>query len=230
MGQVIQGDIDSLTPDDVRTYHLGSVLNGGSSGPYHDDFSPAPKWLELADAFYNASIDTRGNRTAIPVIWGTDAVHGHSNIMGATIFPHNVGLGAMRDPELIRKIAEATAVEVRVTGMEWTFAPTVTVPQDVRWGRSYEGYSEDPAIVAAYTGVFVRGLQGEPNSPNFLRPPHVLATTKHYLADGGTEGGRDQGDARIPKRRCGIFTPPAIRPRLRVACRRSWRRSRAGTG
>ncbi len=119
--------------------------------------------------------------------------------MGATIFPHNVGLGAMRDPELIRKIAEATADEVRVTGMEWTFAPTVTVPQDVRWGRSYEGYSEDPAIVASYTGVFVRGLQGDPNSKDFLRPPHVLATTKHYLADGGTEGGRDQGDARIPE-------------------------------
>ncbi len=118
VGQVIQGDIDSLTPDDVRTYHLGSVLNGGSSGPYHDDLSPAPKWLQLADEIYNASVDTRGNRTAIPVIWGTDAVHGHSNIMGATIFPHNVGLGAMRDPELIRKIAEATAAEVRVTGME----------------------------------------------------------------------------------------------------------------
>ena len=85
-------------------------------------------------------------------------------------------------------LAEATAAEVRVTGMEWTFAPTVTVPQDVRWGRSYEGYSEDPAIVASYTGVFVRGLQGEPGSRDFLRPPHVLATTKHYLADGGTEG------------------------------------------
>jgi len=214
VGQVIQGDIGSLTPDDVRTYHLGSVLNGGSSGPGGDDFAPAPKWLELADAFYQASVDKTGNRTAIPVIWGTDAVHGHSNIIGATLFPHNVGLGAMRDPALMAKIAAVTSAEVRVTGMEWTFAPAVSVPQDVRWGRSYEGYSEDPAVVASYVGVFVRGLQGEPDSPDFLRPPHVLATTKHYLADGGTDGGRDQGDAHITEAALrdihGSGYPPAI--------------------
>ena len=214
VGQVVQADIASVTPDDVRTYHLGSVLNGGNSGPGGDDFAPAPKWLELADAFYDASIDTRGNRTAIPVIWGTDAVHGHTNIIGATIFPHNVGLGAMRDPAVMAKIAAATAAEVRVTGMEWTFAPAVSVPQDTRWGRSYEGYSEDPAVVASYVGVFIRGLQGEPGSPDFLRPPHVLATTKHYLADGGTDGGRDQGDARIPETALrdihGAGYPPAI--------------------
>lgn len=214
VGQVIQGDIGSLTPDDVRTYHLGSVLNGGNSAPGGDDFAPAPKWLELADAFYAASTDTAGNRTAIPVIWGTDAVHGHSNIIGATLFPHNVGLGAMRDPALMAKIAAVTAAEVRVTGMDWTFAPAVSVPQDVRWGRSYEGYSEDPAVVASYVGVFVRGLQGEPGSPGFLRPPHVLATTKHFLADGGTDGGRDQGDAHISEIALrdihGAGYPPAI--------------------
>ena len=214
VGQVIQGDIASLTPDDVRTYHLGSVLNGGNSAPGGDDFAPAPKWLALADAFYNASIDKTGNRTAIPVIWGTDAVHGHSNIIGATLFPHNVGLGAMRDPGVMAKIAAVTASEVRVTGMDWTFAPAVSVPQDIRWGRSYEGYSEDPAVVASYVGVFVRGLQGEPGSPGFLRPPHVLATTKHYLADGGTDGGRDQGDARITEIALrdihGSGYPPAI--------------------
>lgn len=214
VGQVVQADIASVTPEDVRTYHLGSVLNGGNSAPGGDEFAPAAKWLELADAFYSASIDTRGNRTAIPVMWGTDAVHGHSNIVGATLFPHNVGLGAMRDPALMAKIARATAVEIRVTGMEWTFAPTVTVPQDVRWGRAYEGYSEDPALVASYVGVFIRGLQGEPGAPDFLRPPHVLATTKHYLADGGTDGGRDQGDARIPESALrdihGAGYPPAI--------------------
>ncbi len=214
VGQVIQADISSVTPDEVRTYHLGSVLNGGNSAPGGDEFAPGPKWLELADAFYNASIDTRDNRTAIPVIWGTDAVHGHSNIVGATLFPHNVGLGAMRDPAVMAKIAAATAAEVRTTGMEWTFAPAVSVPQDVRWGRSYEGYSEDPAVVASYVGVFIRGLQGEPGAPDFLRPPHVLATTKHYLADGGTDGGRDQGDARIPEVALrdihGSGYPPAI--------------------
>jgi beta-glucosidase len=214
VGQVVQADIASVTPDDVRTYHLGSVLNGGNSAPGGDEFAPAQKWLELADAFYTASIDTGGNRTAVPVMWGTDAVHGHSNIVGATLFPHNVGLGAMRDPALMRKIAAATAAEVRVTGMEWTFAPAVSVPQDVRWGRAYEGYSEDPAVVASYVGEFIRGLQGEPGSADFLRPPHVLATTKHYLADGGTEGGRDQGDARIPETALrdihGSGYPPAI--------------------
>jgi beta-glucosidase len=214
VGQVVQADIASVTPEDVRTYHLGSVLNGGNSAPGNDEFAPAARWLELADAFYNASIDTRGNRTAVPVMWGTDAVHGHSNIVGATLFPHNVGLGAMRDPALMARIAAATAAEVRVTGMEWTFAPAVSVPQDVRWGRAYEGYSEDPAVVASYVGVFVRGLQGEPGSPGFLRPPHVLATTKHYLADGGTDGGRDQGDARIQESALrdihGSGYPPAI--------------------
>jgi beta-glucosidase len=214
VGQVVQADIASVTPEDVRTYHLGSVLNGGNSAPGNDEFAPAAKWLELADAFYNASVDTRGNRTAVPVIWGTDAVHGHSNIVGATLFPHNVGLGAMRDPAVMAKIAAVTATEVRVTGMEWTFAPAVSVPQDIRWGRAYEGYSEDPAVVASYVGTFVRGLQGEPGSPNFLRPPHVLATTKHYLADGGTDGGRDQGDARIEESALrdihGSGYPPAI--------------------
>ncbi|MEP7242848.1 MAG: glycoside hydrolase family 3 protein, partial [Gammaproteobacteria bacterium] len=214
IGQIVQADIASVTPDDARTYHLGSILNGGSSGPNGDDLAPAAKWLELADAFYAASVDTRGGRAAIPLLWGTDAVHGHSNIVGATVFPHNVGLGAMRDPALIAKIAAITALEVRVTGMEWTFAPAVTVPQDVRWGRSYEGYSEDPAVVASYTGVFVRGLQGEPGAPDFLRSPHVLATTKHFLADGGTDQGRDQGDARIAEVTLrdihGAGYPPAI--------------------
>jgi beta-glucosidase len=197
IGQIVQGDISSVTPDDVRKYHLGSVLNGGNSGPGGDDLAPAAKWLALADAFYAASIDKTGGRTGIPVIWGTDAIHGHSNIIGATLFPQNVGLGAMHDPALMEKIAAATAAEVRTTGMDWTFAPTVAVPQDVRWGRSYEGYSEDPELVASYTGVFVRGLQGVPGAPDFLKPPHVLATTKHFLADGGTDQGRDQGDAKI---------------------------------
>lgn len=133
-------------------------------------------------------------------MWGTDAVHGHSNIVGATLFPHNVGLGAMRDPDLVEKIAQATAIELRTTGIEWTFAPTITVPQDGRWGRAYEGYSSDPAIVASYAGRFIRGLQGPPSAQPLLQGPHVLASTKHFLADGGTFEGRDQGDARITER------------------------------
>ena len=197
VGQIIQADIASVTPEDVRRYRLGSVLNGGNSGPGGDDLAPAEKWLELADAFYDASMDVAVGEPAIPIVWGTDAVHGHSNIIGATIFPHNVGLGATRDPELIERIGQVTAVEIRVTGQEWTFAPTVAVPQDYRWGRAYEGYSSDPSLVAAYVGSMIRGLQGPPSTSPILAGPHVAASTKHYLADGGTTDGRDQGDAAI---------------------------------
>ncbi|HLA71662.1 MAG TPA: glycoside hydrolase family 3 protein, partial [Steroidobacteraceae bacterium] len=124
-------------------------------------------------------------------------MHGHSNIVGSVLFPHNVGLGATRNPKLLGEIARVTAEQVRTTGFEWTFAPTVTVPQDDRWGRAYEGYSEDPGVVASFAGVFVKGLQGEPGSADFLNGHHVISSTKHFLADGGTENGRDQGDAKI---------------------------------
>lgn len=194
VGQIIQADIGSVTPRDVREYHLGSVLNGGNSGPGGNDLAPARDWLALADAFYAASMDSD---PAIPVMWGTDAVHGHSNIVGATLFPHNVGLGAARDPGLIERIGRITAIEIRVTGQEWTFAPTVTVPQDYRWGRAYEGYSSDPALVASYVGSMIRGLQGPPSTAPLLAGPHVAASTKHFLADGATVDGKDQGDATV---------------------------------
>jgi beta-glucosidase len=194
VGQIIQADIASVTPEDVRKYHLGSVLNGGNSGPGGNDLAPARDWLALADAFYAASMESA---PAIPIMWGTDAVHGHSNIVGATLFPHNVGLGAARDPELIERIGRITAIEIRVTGQEWTFAPTVTVPQDYRWGRAYEGYSSDPALVASYVGSMIRGLQGPPSTAPILAGPHVAASTKHFLADGATVDGKDQGDATL---------------------------------
>jgi beta-glucosidase len=199
VGQLVQADLCCVTPDDVRKYNLGSVLNGGNSGPNGNDLSPAADWLKLADEFYAASVDTSDGGVGIPVIWGTDAVHGHANIIGATVFPHNIGLGAMRDPELIERIGAATAEEVRVTGQEWTFAPTVTVPQDYRWGRAYEGYSSDPALVASYVGAMVRGLQGPPDGGRILQRGKVIASTKHFLADGGTHNGADQGDAQIPE-------------------------------
>jgi beta-glucosidase len=196
VGQVIQGDIGSVTPEDVRKYRLGSVLNGGNSGPNGNDLAPAKEWLALADAFYEASMDTSNGGHAIPIIWGVDAVHGNNNIIGATIFPHNIGLGAARDPELIHRIGEITAKEVRVTGQEWTFAPTLAVVQDIRWGRSYESYSERPEIVHEYATAMVTGLQGTVGSPDFLKGDHVITTAKHYLGDGGTFEGRDQGDNR----------------------------------
>jgi beta-glucosidase len=197
VGQIVQGDIASITPDDERKYRLGSILAGGNSDP-GGKYNAAPAaWLGLADAFYDASMDTSHGGHAIPVIFGIDAVHGQSNIVGATLFPHNIGLGAMRDPDLIRRIGEVTAIETRTTGMEWTFAPTVAVPQDDRWGRTYEGYSESPDVVASYAGRMVEGLQGKVGSKEFLDGAHVAATIKHFLGDGGTANGKDQGDAHI---------------------------------
>lgn len=214
VGQLVQGDIASLTPEDVRKYRLGSVLAGGNSDPGGKyDASPA-QWLALADAYYAASMDTSGGGKAIPILFGIDAVHGQSNIVGATLFPHNIGLGAMRDPELMRRIGEVTAVETRATGMEWAFAPTVAVPQDDRWGRSYEGYSESPDVVASYAGAMVEGLQGKVGSPAFLDGRHVIASVKHFLGDGGTTNGKDQGDTAVDEatlaRIHGAGYPPAI--------------------
>ncbi len=194
VGQTIQADISAIKPEDLLTYRLGSILNGGNSAPNYDVRTPATEWLKLADAFYAASMNTSKGHNAIPILWGTDAVHGHNNIIGATIFPHNIGLGATRNPELIRQIGAVTAREVIVTGMDWTFAPTLAVVRNDRWGRTYEGYSEDPEIVAEYATSMVEGLQGKVGTPEFLSDEHVLATAKHYLGDGGTKDGNDQGD------------------------------------
>jgi len=193
VGQLVQADIASITPEDLRHFALGSVLNGGNSSPNGDEFAAPGEWLGLADRFYDASVDATHGPHPIPAIWGVDAVHGHNNIVGATIFPHNVGLGAARDSSLIRRIGEITAREVRVTGLDWSFGPTLAVVRDIRWGRSYESYSEDPEIVRQYATAMLLGLQGEPGSAAFLDAFHVIATPKHFVGDGGT-GGTDQGD------------------------------------
>ncbi len=195
VAQLIQPDISAITPADVEKYRFGSVLNGGNSGPYNNDMAPAEDWLKLADEFWEASTKPLPNgEPAIPTIWGTDAVHGHSNVIGATIFPHNIGLGATGDPDLIRLIGAATATEIEVTGIDWTFAPTVAVARDDRWGRTYESYSEDPALVSKMGVAMVEGLQGKPGSDDFLGKGRVIATAKHFFGDGGTEQGVDQGD------------------------------------
>ncbi len=215
VGQVIQADSSSVTPEEVKHYRLGSVLSGGNSAPGDHAYASADEWLAMADAFYDASVDPDGVETAIPILLGIDAVHGHNNVIGGTVFPHNIGLGAAHDPDLVRRIAVVTAKELRVTGHDWTFAPTVAVPQDDRWGRTYEGFSEDPAVVASYAGEIVEGLQGDFGSGAFMGPDKVVSTAKHYLGDGGTEGGRDQGDAKASEadlaRIHGAGYPPAIR-------------------
>jgi len=194
VGQVIQGEIRHVTPADIKAYHLGSVLNGGGSHPGNAKHTDPEDWLALADTYWEASMDTSGGAAAIPIIWGTDAVHGHTNVIGATVFPHNIGLGATRNPELIRRIGEVTAAEIAVTGLDWDFGPVVAVVRDDRWGRTYESYSEDPGIVRAYAIEMVKGLQGVAGTPGFLDGRHVVATAKHFLGDGGTAGGKDQGD------------------------------------
>ena len=197
VGQVIQGDTGSLTPEDVKKYRLGSVLSGGNSAPGPLPYAETKAWLEMADKYYNASIDDEDVEIAIPIIWGIDAVHGHANLKGSIIFPHNIGLGAMNNPDLIEKIASITAHELTVSGHDWTFAPTLAVPQDLRWGRSYEGFSENPDLVQSYGDRIVIGLQGEFGSENFMGNGRVISSAKHFLADGATENGVDQGDALI---------------------------------
>ena len=195
VGQLIQADIGSITPNDLRHYPLGSILNGGNSAPGDDKLTAPSEWLALADRFYAASQDPEHGPHPLPTMWGSDAVHGHNNIVGATIFPHNIGLGAARDNELIRRIGEVTAVEVRATGLDWTFGPTLAVVRDIRWGRTYESYSENPEIVRDYAGQMVLGLQGKPGTAEFLDSRHVICTPKHFIGDGGT-GGKDEGDNR----------------------------------
>ena len=200
VGQVIQADNASISAEDVKKYRLGSVLSGGNSAPGPLPYADAESWIEMADAFYMASIDTQGVEIAIPLILGIDAVHGHANLEGAIVFPHNIGLGATNNPDLIKEIARITAHELTVSGHDWTFAPTLAVPQDLRWGRSYEGFSEDPAIVNAYASRVVEGLQGTFGSDNFMRQGTVISSAKHFLADGATENGVDQGDAKISEK------------------------------
>jgi beta-glucosidase len=197
VGQMVQPDIRSVTPDDVRKHRLGSVLNGGGAFPGENKHASVADWVALADRFYDASMDTANGALAIPIIWGTDAVHGHNNVIGATLFPHNIGLGAANDPDLMERIGAATAREVAATGLDWTFAPTVAVVRDDRWGRTYESYSEDPQIVRTYADRIVRGLQGARGSREFLDSSHVLATAKHFIGDGGTADGVDRGDTAV---------------------------------
>jgi beta-glucosidase len=195
IGQMIQADIASITPAQLREYKLGSILAGGGAAPGNDVRTTPQAWLGLTNAFFGASLETgTAAHRAIPIIFGIDAVHGNAKIIGATVFPHNVALGAMHDPSLVRSVGDATAQEVAAIGVDWTFAPTVAVVRDPRWGRSYESYSESPELVAQYAASMVEGLQGMPDSAQFMGPGHTLASVKHFLGDGGTLSGRDQGD------------------------------------
>lgn len=196
IAQMIQPEIRDITVEDMRKYGFGSYLNGGGAFPNDNKYATPADWIALAEAMYQASIDASVDGVAIPTMWGTDAVHGHNNVIGATIFPHNIGLGAANNPALIEQIAEATAREVMATGIDWVFAPTVAVVRDDRWGRTYESYSENPDIVRDYAAAIVRGLQGAADQ-DFLSERRVISTVKHFVGDGGTTGGVDQGNTEV---------------------------------
>ena len=193
IAQMIQPEIRNITVEDMREYGFGSYLNGGGAFPNNDKHATPEDWVVLAEKLYQASIDDSLDGSTIPTMWGTDAVHGHNNVIGATLFPHNIGLGAANNPELVEKIAHITAKEVMATGIDWVFAPTVAVVRDDRWGRTYESYSEDPTIVREYAASVVKGLQGAADK-DFLSDQRVISTVKHFVGDGGTVGGDDQGD------------------------------------
>lgn len=179
IGQMTQVEKNSVTPDEVRRHAIGSVLSGGGGTP---EPNTPQAWRAMVTAFEDAS---RRSRLGVPAIYGVDAVHGHNNVRGATIFPHNIGLGAAGDADLVRRIGRATAVEVAATGVRWDFAPAVSIPLDVRWGRTYEGYGQDVALVSRLASAFVEGLRGD----GWDRPDAVLPSVKHFVADGATRFG-----------------------------------------
>ncbi|HEY9512725.1 MAG TPA: glycoside hydrolase family 3 N-terminal domain-containing protein, partial [Rhodanobacter sp.] len=192
IGQMTQAEIKSITPAEVRQFYIGSVLNGGGSWPHGNKHASVADWLALADSYYDASMAVDA-AVKIPIIWGTDAVHGDSNVFGATLFPHNIGLGATHDPALIQQIGAATARAVRATGVDWAFAPTLAVALNARWGRTYESFSNAGPLVRAYARAYVTGLQGDFGDAN------VMATAKHFVGDGATANGKDQGDAKVSR-------------------------------
>lgn len=188
IGQMTQAERMSCTPSDVTKYHLGSVLSGGGSCP--GDNLPSD-WVDMNDAYWQASMVEDDQHLAIPIIYGVDAIHGNSNVVGATVFPHNIGLGAANEPSLANRIAQATAREILAAGVDWTFAPTLAVARNDHWGRTYESYSENPQLVASYAAPFVDGLQAD------MGDNSVVACVKHWVGDGGTTNGIDQGETTL---------------------------------
>jgi beta-glucosidase len=186
IGQMVQVDTGGLqSKADVQKYFLGSVLSGGNSAPADN---LAPTWLQSVNEYQACALKTR---LKIPILYGIDAVHGHNHIDGAVIFPHHIGLGATHDPELVRQAEHVTAEEVAGTGIRWAFAPCIAAAQDERWGRTYESYGSDTELVSALGAAAVQGFQGDQLSPDSTS---VLACAKHFIGDGGTQNGKDQGN------------------------------------
>ena len=192
VGQMIMPEYRQITPKEAKQYKIGSVLNGGGGWPNEDKHASALEWALQSDKYWIALNDAYAGRGfRIPFLWATDAVHGNNNVYGATLFPHNIGLGAANNPDLLFEIGRITAKEVAATGLDLTFAPTVTTPRDYRWGRVYEGYAEIPDITYQYASAIVQGLQG--TEKELRSEQRVLSTVKHWIGDGGTFNGVDRG-------------------------------------
>jgi len=190
IGQMTQAERGSVTPEEVRNYHLGSVLSGSGSFP---GTNLPEDWVAMNDAYWAACMTEDEQHLAIPILYGVDAIHGHNNVRGATLFPHNIGLGAANDVDLIKRIAQVTAREILATGVDWTFAPNLAVARNINWGRTYESFSENPDIVASYASHVVDALQGD------LGTDSVLVTLKHWVGDGGTSNGISQGETTLSR-------------------------------
>jgi beta-glucosidase len=208
LGQMTQVEKNSIRPEDVTRYYIGSILSGGGGYPSGDNTPEG--WAKMVDGFQAAALETP---LGIPLIYGVDAVHGHNNLKGATIFPHNIGLGAADDPELVERIARATAEEMLATGIPWNFAPVLAVVQDIRWGRTYEAYGENTELVTRLGIAYQNGLQATAENDSIF----VLATPKHFIGDGGTIWGTsttenwqlDQGDTQMDEATLReLFLPP----------------------
>lgn len=192
IAQMIQPEQSAISYQEIAQYGIGSVLSGGGSAPASGN--TAADWQKHIDNMKQAALQSR---LSIPLLYGVDAVHGHNNVYGATIFPHNIGLGAANDTKLMERIGNAVAEEVRATGIQWTFAPTLANPRNELWGRTYEGFAEDTQTVASLGAAFIRGLQGDPSSDAYLSDSHVLATAKHYIGEGYTMNGTNQGNVKM---------------------------------
>jgi hypothetical protein len=227
IGQMTLIEKGSITPDAVYEYFIGGVLSGGGGTPRTNTTAA---WAEMVDDYQAAALDTP---LGIPIIYGVDAVHGHNNLKGAVIFPHNIGLGATRDPDLVREIARVTALEMAATNIFWNYAPVLAVGQDIRWGRTYEVFSENTELVTELSVAYLEGLQGADLSD----PLTALGTPKHYVGDGGTLWGTSlRPVGRSTRVTCRWMRPPCekstwrlTRTRLKPVRCRSWPPTAVGT-